>query len=422
MSSLINSGGKIIINSSQIMNIIQVNSHYEYSSIGRTTMEMHEYMISKGFGSFVFCINKDDPQNNIYKVVNHLEYRLNGIHSRISGLEACGSHFPTWRMLKKWDTISPDVVILRNIHSDYVNLPMILKYCARNNIATVLVHHDFWFFTGHCTYYTKIKCQKWLTQCESCPGLKEGNPTWFLDTSKKVFNDRMRLFNKIDNLAAIGVSDWTTNEAKQSPMYTNAKVIKRIYNWINLDIFYPRDTFSIRQSLGIKDEPVILGISQSWIPAKGLYIFIDIAKHFPNCRIVMVGNVKEEDRKMMPDNILTPGVLKDVTLLANYYSLADVFVNPSLQETFGKVTAEALACGTPVVVNDATATPEIAGDCGIVVHNNNMDEYYSSIEKVLALGKSYYTSKCVERANTLFNKNKNLEEYVELFRTLTEPK
>ena len=78
------------------MNIIQVNSHYEYSSIGRTTMEMHEYMISKGFGSFVFCINKDDPQNNIYKVVNHLEYRLNGIHSRISGLEAYGAYFSSW--------------------------------------------------------------------------------------------------------------------------------------------------------------------------------------------------------------------------------------------------------------------------------------------------------------------------------------
>ena len=59
--------------------------------------------------------------------------------------------------------------------------------------------------------------------------------------------------------------------------------------------------------------------------------------------------------------------------LIKFYSAADVFYNPSLEETFGLVTAEAMACGTPAVVMNSTACPEliINEECGIVLDVNS---------------------------------------------------
>ena len=54
--------------------------------------------------------------------------------------------------------------------------------------------------------------------------------------------------------------------------------------------------------------------------------------------------------------------------MAEYYSVANVFVSPSVQETFGKTVAEAISCGTPVCVYNNTALPELAKEgCGAVV-------------------------------------------------------
>lgn len=402
------------------MKIIQVNSHYAYSSIGRTTSEMHEYLIKHGYSSYVFCINHKDEKNYIYRVVNKFEYRINGVHSRLSGLQAYFSHIPTFKMLKKWDKINPDIVILRNIHSDFVNLPMILNYCSRNKIPVIIVLHDVWFYTGHCVYYTKINCQKWQTMCEKCPGLSEGNPTWFFDRSKKTFNDRMREFHSLHKLAVIGVSNWVANEAKKSPMFDNATVVKAIYNWISLDTFKPKDTAELRSIYGINNEFVILGIAQNWSPAKGLFIFVEIAKNFPDCKVLMVGNIPDNYINKLPSNMILAGVLSDTSVLADHYSLGDVFINPSIQDTFGKVTAEALVCGTPVVVNDATGTPEVAGDCGIIVHNNNIKQFCEGIEIIRKNGKALYSQKCVERAYQMFEKGKNIEKYIDLFKQLCD--
>lgn len=402
------------------MNIVQVNSHYAYSSIGRTTTEMHEYLQKHNINSHVFCMNYCDENENIHKVLNRIEYRINGIHSRITGLQAYASHIPTIRMLKEWDNIKPDIVILRNLHSDIVNLPMILEYCANKKVPVIIVLHDCWFFTGHCTHYTKIHCNKWLTECKKCPGLKEGNPTWFFDRSNRVFKDRMRLFHSLTQLSVIGVSKWISKEATKSPLFPQHTHFQYIYNWINLDVFKPHDTKQIRVDLGLTDDFVILGIAQNWNLDKGLSIFIKAADRFPDCKVILVGNVKDEYKIMLPSNVITPGVTKSTEVLSDYYSLADVYLNPTIQESFGKVTAEALSCGTPVVANDSTATPELVGDCGFIVHNNNIDDIFRGIEVIRQNGKASYTAKCRERAQTLFDKEKNLQEYVVLFSKLLE--
>ena len=400
------------------MNIIQVNSHTSYSSIGRTTSEMHEVLLAQGHNAHVFCINESKEENNIHKVLSFFEYRINGIHSRITGLQAYASWLPTKRMLRKWDKIKPDAVILRNLHSDYVNLPLLLDYCNKNDVAVIIVLHDCWFFTGHCALYMAINCNKWKTMCCNCPGLKNGNPSWFFDRSNKIFKDRLKQFGALNKLYVVGVSKWITNEARQSPIFAKAKEILHIYNWISLDIFKPKDTYHLREKHGIENDFVILGVAQNWSRAKGFFVFVDIAHRLKDFKVVLIGNIKTELQKYMPENVIATGVLSSTSERADYFSMSDVFVNPTLQETFGKVTAEALSCGTPCVVNDTTATPEIVGDCGYIVHNNNIEQLIEGINFIHVKGKQHFVEKCRNRAEALFDKNKNISQYLQLFNRL----
>lgn len=394
------------------MKIIQINAVNRFGSTGRNTMEFHNYCKSHGITSSIFCMNESKDDDNIYLVGTNYDHKLHALFSRIFGLQGYFSHFATKRMLRRIDEIQPDVVFLGNLHSNFVNIPMLLRYLAKKDIVTVLVLHDCWFFTGHCTHYTAFKCMKWQSVCRNCAHMKSGNPSLFFDSSQKVFHDRIKLFSNIPRMGVIGVSDWITEEAKKSVILSSVKSYLRIYNWIDLETFYPRETKKLRNRIGVKDEFIVLGVATEWSWMKGFSHFIEAAKRIPEAKFVLIGSIQKD--LAMPENVLAQGVISNVLDLAEYYSLADVLLVCSLQETFGKVSAEALACGTPVIANDSTANPEIIGSkCGIVVHNNSDDEIESAIRLIMRTGKSVYTQNCIYRAQTEFNKDTQISKYIQ---------
>lgn len=394
------------------MKIVQINAVYHFSSTGRTTEDMHLFLQKEGIDSYVFCINEDKPGAGIFRMGNRLDHKAHAFLSRFTGLRAYFSKPATRQLVRHLDKIHPDIVVLRNLHTNFIHLPMIMTYLANNNIKTIWVLHDCWAYTGGCTHYTVIQCFRWQTECQNCPW-KGDNTSWFIDRSKKVFADRKMYFGAIKDLTIVGVSDWVTNEAKKSFLKDNAQRILRIYNWIDLDVFYPRDTADLKNKHSLSENDfVILGIAQIWSEDKGLSLFLEMARTFPQTKVIMVGTLDAT----LPDNIIHVDAIDNTDLMAQYYSLADVLVNFSQQETFGKVAAEALACGTPVIANNNTANPEIVGDCGFVISNNDKDECYVAIEKIMERGKNAYSPQCVARAKALFAKGDRLNDYLNLFK------
>lgn len=398
------------------MKIVQINAVYHFSSTGRTTEDMHLYLKSKGVESYVFCININQPKNGIYSVGNRLDHKVHAFLSRLIGLRAYFSNCATIKLIRRLKIIQPDIVVLRNLHNNFISLPMILSYLAKNNIKTVWVLHDCWAYTGGCTHYSVRQCFLWQTQCQDCPW-KGGDSSWFFDWSKKVFNDRKKCFGAIKDLTIVGVSDWVTNEARMSFLKNNARSILRIYNWINLDVFYPRETEELKRQHGLLDSDfIILGVAQKWSENKGLSLFLEMAKAFPQTKVIMVGTLNAT----LPGNVIHVNAIDNTSTMAQYYSLADVFVNFSKQETFGKVAAEALACGTPVIANNNTAQPEVVGDCGYVISNNSKEECFASIRIIMEQGKNAYSKKCIERSKALFAKDERLNDYMSLFNQILE--
>ena len=127
----------------------------------------------------------------------------------------------------------------------------------------------------------------------------------------------------------------------------------------------------------------------------------------------------------MPENIINLGYVGDVNELAKLYSCVDAYVHLSREDTFGKVIAEAMACGTPAVVYNSTACPELIGEkCGHIVEKGDVEGILSALTIIKKEGKNSYTSSCVEFVNKNFEKNKLIREteevYLQLLKGRTE--
>lgn len=405
------------------MKIVQINAVYAKSSTGRTTREMHESFLSQGIDSYVACPDLSGLKERGIKIGSILDYKLHGLLSRVLGRQAYYSTIPTLRLINKLKGINPDVAILRNLHGNYINFPLLAKYLAKNNIITIVVLHDCWFFTGHCCYYTDVNCDKWQRECGLCPSIRRWNKSLFFDNSRSIFRDKKRLFDAIPRLAIVGVSGWVADEARKAPVFANAKQFLPIYNWIDLKTFCPQDREVLKVKYGFSQNSfIVLGVSAAWSKAKGLGLFQRLAELLPDTmRIVLVGNISPNDAT--GDKIKYLPATDSVQQLAELYAMADVFVNPSAFETFGKTTAEALSCGTPVVAYNGTATTELVGKdgkCGYLIDGLNPEDYAEKISEVYKKGVDAYSSNCRARAEENFDMQTNIKRYVKLMNQLLE--
>ena len=391
------------------MKILQINSVYRISSTGRTTYELDEFLTARGHESYVANGENKVAGKDVFYIGTNWDHKLHALLSRVSGLVGYFSTLHTKKFIKNIESISPDILHLRNLHSNYIDIPLLLSYLAKNEISTVITLHDCFFYTGKCTHYTADNCYKWQNDCGACPRLKKDNKSWFLDRTKKMLADKKQLFGNIKRLAVIGVSDWITEEAKKS-ILQNALIIKRIYNWIDLDVFKPEQS-------SLSSDFIVLGVASSWSNEKGLDKFIELAKLIPDqIKIVLVGKLHKNI--YLPSNIISVKETNSVQELALYYNMASVFINFSREESFGKVSAEALACGTPVITNKYTANPELIGEkCGYIVENTK--EAFEAVNLIKKNKKAFYSAYCRSFAENNFDKEKNMLKYLKLYKKLT---
>lgn len=401
------------------MKVLQINAVYKKSSTGRNMSEMHDYMLNNGVQSYIASPYLEGLTENAYQLSSKLDMKIHSLLSRVFGLQGYFSVFSTLGLIKYIKNIKPDIIQLHNLHNNYINLNMLLKHIKKANIALAVTLHDTWFYTGKCCHYLEDNCYKWKTECNNCPALKKHNKSWFFDRTKKMQKDKTKYFSEIKKLGVIGVSKWTCEDAKESTILKKASIHKTIYNWIDTDVFRPYDTEELKRKLSLSDKFVILGVSQQWMEAKGVNIFLELSEMLDDdCIILMIGN-----QSSYTDNekIKFIGSTDNVQHLADYYNIADVFLNPSFQETFGKTTAEALSCGTPVIAFNTTASPELVGtdeECGYILDENIAKKYLEKIEIIKKNKKNHYKDNCTRRARLLFDKNANINEYINVYNEL----
>lgn len=396
------------------MKILQVNAVNSIGSTGRTMKEMQEY-INQNSHTSLSVFSEGPSSIHDYKFNNNVDKKLHSLLSRMLGTQGYFSKRETRQLIRYIEEHNIDVVRLANLHSNFINIPSLLKYLGKQDIPTIITLDDCFFFTGKCTHYTVDRCYKWKTGCYKCVRKNKDNPSWFLDKTNKMWTDKKELYSKIPRLGVVGVSNWITNEAKQSILST-ANYITTIYNWIDTDIFKPIDS-KIKNKMNIDDKFIILGVATEWSDSKGLDKFIKLASKIEADEvIVLVGKISSSI--CLPKNIIHINKTTNINELVEYYCMADVFLQLSKEETFGKVVAESLACGTPVIAINSTANPELIGEkCGYVIEDS-INDLKDKIIKIKNFGKHFYSKACRKFAINNFNKEDRVNDYIELCQKL----
>ena len=270
------------------------------------------------------------------------------------------------------------------------------------NIPVTIVLHDCWFFTGGCYHYTAQKCNNWLTGCHNCD--------IYGKTAAWKYNLNLKLISEVKP-KIIAISKWLEREARKS-FFNKECEIYQIYNWIDHTVFYPRNVDHIKDKYKLNVKNVILGVSGAWHSNKGINEMIEIANGFPEAIVILVGN--KNKKVVYPENVITVNFTNSKDELAELYSLADVFVNPSKQETFGLVTGEALSCGTPVVVYNNTACPEFVDEyTGVIIDQNGVIAAVNKIfERIKLYGREFIKNKCLEFSKKHFDKDTQISAYL----------
>ena len=400
------------------MKILQINAVGQSGSTGRNCKEIAEYINHHTPHDCYTAFSQGATDEYSYQIGTPVEWKLHAFMSRLSGEQAHFSMKGTKNLFSYMESLKPDVVHLNNLHGNYINLPMLLQYLARKDIPTVATLHDCWFYTGKCCHYTADRCDRWQSGCHNCPRLKKDNKSWFRDATPKLWKEKKSLFEAVPRLAVVGVSDWITSEARKS-FLSCAKEITRIYNWIDLDVFSPREgTEQRKKQLGLENEKIVLGVASGWGKAKGLDGFIHLADLLgKDYTVMLIGKMPEH--LAFPKNMCHIPATESVDELAEYYTMADVFVTLSLEETFGKVSAEALACGTPVVCYDSTANRELVGaGCGAVLEPGDLEGVANAVRKICNDGKGEYSAACRSFAVDNFAMEERIREYLSLYERL----
>ena len=372
-------------------------------------------------------------ENSVCLVVHGVKYQKHSQHdnciigtkkdllwhefnSFIRDSHGLASNKATRELIGHISSYQPDVIHLHNIHGYYLNYPILFKYLLSINTPIVWTLHDCWSFTGHCCFFDRIDCDRWKTGCGHCPGLSVYPRSLFVDRSTRNWRLKKECFTSVlDRLTIVPVSNWLESFVRQS--FLKDATIQTIHNGVDIKTFSPKEVSSLKETYSLGAKKVVLGVALPWTARKGFDDMIRLADILPTdeYQVMMVG-LSDKQLKHLPSNIIGVKRTNSAAELAELYSLATVFVNPTYEDNFPTVNIEALACGTPVITYRTGGSPEAIDDeTGIVVEKGDVD---GMARAVASVDKDAYSAFCRARALRLFDKDKCFAEYLRLYERL----
>ena len=394
------------------MNIAIINA-CDYGSTGNIMFRVAELAQKRGHTvhTFVRGWKNNIPTSQYHHTIG--SYLENGLHYKLSsylGFNECYSYFGTLRLIRSLKNLNPDLIHLHNLHGWFLNLPLLFRYIKKNHIRVIWTLHDCWSFTGHCPHFDMIGCQKWKTGCHHC-NLYRDYPQSKIDNSNQMYALKKKWFTNIENLTIVTPSIWLKNLVKES--FLKEYPVRVINNGIDLNIFKPTRS-NFKEKHLINAPYILLGVAFDWSDKKGLDVFCKLAKELTSeFKIVLVGTDETID-KILPTNILSIHRTKNQQELAEIYSAATLFINPTREETYPTVNMESIACGTPVLTFNTGGSPEILREsCGKVVEK---DDYEAIKKEIIRICQSdEFDPQTIALRAKDFDKNQRFEEYLALY-------
>lgn len=403
--------------------LLQINTTLNYGSTGRIAEQIGLTAREQGFECAIIHgpRMKNPSQLTAIQANSSFDEKIHGVwYSRLLDRHGLGSRRATEKLVRKIDSeIKPDIIHLHNIHGYYINYQVLFEYLHTVSTPVVWTLHDCWTFTGHCCYFDSVGCERWKESCYKCP-LKHSYPQSLLcDRSAENYQLKKDLFSAIsDRLTLVPVSEWLAQLVKQS--FLKQCGIKTIHNGIDLQMYSPAVSKNLIEKYELAGKSIILGVAAPWSKRKGLDDFIRLHELLPSTQyaIVLIG-LSDKQLADLPAGIIGIKRTQNVQELAQWYSAADVFVNPTYEDNYPTTNLEAMACGTPVITYRTGGSPEaVTPDTGLVVEKGDLAGLVAAIRTATSWNRDEIRQNCRKRAENHFDRQLCFQSYIDLYNNL----
>ena len=399
------------------MKVMFIHSQCENGGISRIVFSLCDLLEKEG-NSGIFAFSRGFVPEGKEKICKMFGSKASVIYhvlmTRFFDLHGHGSKYATKELISIIQHEKPDIIHLNNVHGYYLNIGLFFEFLRETDIPIVWTLHDCWPLTGHCSHFAVVGCDKWKKGCEHCPQKEAYPSSYLIDRSRRNYLEKKELFTSIKNLTIVVPSKWLYSIVRES--FFKDKRVVIINNGIDINTFDITDS-SIKKEYGLIDKRIILAVASVWTQKKGFDDIIKLSKIIDNEKyaIVVIGVNESQREKLKKNEVL--GILhtKDVKELAAWYSAADVFINPTYEDTYPTVNMESIACGTPVVTyNTGGSVETVEKETGRVVKAGDIGALYNAIQNA---NKKADACRAYARQ---FDFNLKFSEYINLYEQIVK--
>lgn len=344
------------------LSVLHINESDRLGGAGRSAYRIHESLRRMGLRSRMLVHRKSTDDDDVRPISsNNVRFFDLASYHTFERLSLQYLFYPSSFLLVNHEWFKDaDVIQLFNTHENYfahTALPLISR---RRPVVWRL--SDMWSLTGHCTH--SLGCERWLTGCGSCPLLSD-YPALRWDTTAMLWKIKRWVYARsLVNIVA--PSKWIEAIARRSPLLGNFPV-HHIPNGVDTTVFTPKDQSEARRSLGIDEAKKVILFSSHQIlnRQKGGDLMIEalqrlaLATDREKVLLLVVGRGAEEWKVDVPFAVKRMGHVFDDNTMAAVYSAADIFVLPTLADTFPNAVLESMSCGTAPITFDVGGCPEL---------------------------------------------------------------
>ena len=342
------------------MKVLLINSVCGIGSTGRICTDLAQKFEAAGDEVKIAYGRKgtvpEQFQKYAVRIGTDWDCKMHALQTRLFDTHGFGSKHATKKFLQWAEEYKPDLVWLHNIHGYYINVEMLFEWIKKHpEMQVKWTLHDCWAFTGHCSYFTAVKCAQWKNHCSYCSQLRRYPACYAMSSVRRNFARKRAAFTGVPNLTLITPSKWLADLVKQS--FLKEYPVEVHYNTIDTTIFKPTPS-DFRERYGLQDKNIVLGVANVWEDRKGLFDFYKLAEMLDDHYAIVLVGLSEKQTENLPKNIKGIQRTNSPKELAAIYTAADVFVNPTYEDNYPTVNLEAQACGTRVITYDTGGSKE----------------------------------------------------------------
>lgn len=409
------------------MKVLFINSVCGVGSTGKICCDLADKLTNEGNECKIAYGRRRVPikyKKYAYKIGSYFDLFFHIIYTRLFDKHGLASKIATRKFIKWANSFNPDILWLHNIHGYFINYEILFNWIKnRPSMKVNWTLHDCWTFTGHCSHYVDVNCNKWMlnnnNNCINCPQSNEYPKSILFSYSNHNYLRKKKAFTNVKNLEIFTPSAWLQREVSFSFLKKYKVTVKRTI--IDKNIFKFTNN-NIKEKYDIVNKKLLLGVSNVWSNKKGLNDFLKLSTMLGQNYVIMLVGVNKKILKFIKnslkkyydlyyDNILENpnknykimnydykvnenkcikkgvenvfyeltgekynGIISPIYKiiliqnltsneeLAKVYSACDCFINLTYEDTFPTVNLEAIACKAKVITYDVGGCSETIVD------------------------------------------------------------